>query len=83
MAGLVTENNKPNRKIVFQAYAGVIVTVVTTALTFGNKVFGWGIEISPDNIAEAVSGFLLFLTFVMTIVGYIVRPGEGDGVKTG
>lgn len=78
---LKTENNKPNRKIRFQAYAGTIVTVLVGGLTFANKMFGWGIEINEANIAEAVTGFLVFLTFITTIVGYFTRPEEGDGIK--
>jgi len=78
---LQTENNKPNRKIRFQAYAGTIVTVLVFGLSFANKTFGWGIEVSEANVAEAVTGFLVFLTFVTTVVGYFTRPEEGDGVK--
>lgn len=78
---LRTENNIPNRKIRFQAYAGVIVTIVVGALSFGDRIFGWGIEVNEANVAEAVTGFLVFLTFVMSIVGYVTKPEEGDGTK--
>lgn len=79
--GLKTENNKPNRKIRFQAYTGVIVTAIAGFFSFGNRIFGWGIEVNEANVAEAVTGFLVFLTFITTIVGYFTRPEEGDGIK--
>jgi uncharacterized membrane protein len=78
---LRTENNSPNRKIRFQAYTGIIVTVLIGGMTFANKIFGWGIEINEENIAEAVTGFLVFITFITTIVGYVTHPEEGDGTK--
>lgn len=78
---LKTENNIPNRKIRFQAYAGVIVIVIIGVLSFGNRIFEWGIEIDEAYVAEAVTGFLVFLTFVMSLIGYVTNPGEGDGIK--
>lgn len=66
---LVTENNKPNRK------------VIATAL--GMIIFGWlnylartylGMEL-PVGFAETIGGFL------GGVVGYLMPPAKGDGVK--
>lgn len=77
---LVTENSYMNRKNRYMAYAGLIMTTIGVAVTIANKVFNLGIEIPTESIEAAVTGAIGAVALVMTIVGYITRPGQGDGV---
>lgn len=72
---LRTENNIPNRKIRFMAYAGAITTILFVLL---NRIFN--IEVDEAMISEVVTSLLVLVTAVMSIVGYYTNPEKGDGV---
>ncbi len=75
MPQFVTENNKPNVKVIAMTIAGFAVPLyLVVAGMFNLPTFDqqWML----DNIETIIGGVVA----VMAVVGYFKKPGKGDGV---
>lgn len=76
MPQFVTENNKPNVKVIAMVIAGYAIPLyLAVAPTIGLPTFDQ--QWMMDNIEAIVGG----VVSIMLIVGYFKKPGAGDGIK--